>query len=34
MSFFFLKDIFFSNLVGPSEQTDTHDKLSWGFKIG
>ena len=31
---FFLKDIFFSHLVGPSEQIDTHDKLSWEYKIG
>ena len=30
---FFLKT-FFSHLVGPSEQMDTHDKLSWGCKIG
>ena len=29
---FFLEDIFFSHLVGPSEQIDTHDKLSWGAR--
>ena len=29
---FFLKS-FFSHLVGPSEQIDTHDKLFWGCKI-
>ena len=28
---FFLEDIF-SHLVGPSEQIDTNDKLSWGAR--
>ena len=31
---FFLKTFYFSHLVGPSEQIDTHDKLSSGWKIG
>ena len=31
---FFLKTFFFSHLVGPSEQFDIHDKLSWGCKVG
>ena len=26
----FLEDIFFSHLLGPSEQVGTHEKLSWG----
>ena len=30
---FFLR-IFFTHLVGPNEQFGTHEKLSWGFKVG
>ena len=29
---FFLR-IFFPQLVGPSEQFGTHEKLSWGCKV-
>ena len=32
--FWWAEDIVFSHLVGPSEQIDTHDKLSLGCNIG
>ena len=30
----FSLSIFVSHLVGPNEQFDTHEKLSWGCKVG